>query len=574
MVGQSFVPPSQLPDVLAWIGAFAAVSLISFAAIYAVAAMVPRLLPWPAFGALIVGLIAVGAWLIVSPPTQWGRGLAIYIDLWRISEVDVVRAILGATVGALLRYWMIAPVASEISVDGKLPAWWRRRTAGIATALSFLLLLAVIAPKLKQLSSLDTPFGGAQFETLAAPGNRLIFEVERESEIDASLWGILGLTFRIEQDINYMNETGSSINPRGNQPADLEAYKATKRFIERIVDPLARCAMIAVGEYTDKETVRGIIRPAFREFQKLLDLAVTNPSRAGVQAHKHFLQTVATAQTTLRAAVDRRDDCKDPSLIWHAYPERYRPKFGPPKPFMRELAKSPHTYLALAHFLWFNRNLEGATALLEHNVASFSYSMNFNLTLGAYLYHSERDPTEYLPRYQDALDKATRLAGEVQRELGTPGISVPTYDTLKKLEQRYEKAILIIKKRIAYKAARAGEWEVRAKLFAEDIAGNLNIFEGGEKSAYIDTVGYVMMAFAARKSEPNFGDIEAARKLFREALILAKNELVLVKNELVQIPAKLTKKRAMAVSKQEAMRTIIRIIRTHLEQAETLLKQP
>ena len=192
------------------------------------------------------------------------------------------------------------------------------------------------------------------------------------------------------------------------------------------------------------------------------------------------------------------------------------------------LAEAPHIYFALALLDEYNDNLDGGISILDLAIKKFDddpnlgpwIRFNINFTLGFFLDASEHDP-ERIFLY---LDKALEIAQDTLNKIDEwkPTTSEPDKteelkDKLKDIKKLFKFAEKLAKNTLAYVSAKKGVRKFRALQYAKENYDDIEKLTGFMKPRIIDTYGYTKMAFAARETPPNFGEIEQARALFKEA---------------------------------------------------------
>ena len=237
------------------------------------------------------------------------------------------------------------------------------------------------------------------------------------------------------------------------------------------------------------------------------------------------------------------------------------------------LANTPHIYLVQAFLDGFNENREGAISILKAASKQFGDDhspgilFNINFFLALFLYDSEYNPESIFPYLDKALEivketldridkrKQRTIPLEQCRVLGVDQCKLLKFsqDKLLEAEKRFENAERLAKNSLAYFSAEVGVRKTEALQYAEQNYVDRDKLAPSLKINVIDTLGYVKMAFAARREPPNFDEIEQAKALFQEALSHLES---LPRSNRQDIESKRTRKKTF---------------QAHLEQANRLL---
>ena len=457
---------------------------------------------------LLLGLIvlmfpSVGRFLTED---WWSEYLAVQI-IQDLTGRETAQFILGVVFGYILQYW--GPDLWAL----KIQTWPRyNKFNWMAISLGGLILLTAAGPYLGSLlrdgsmTGLKTPVAEFQFERMSRAENPSLSKEAREHNSSLRIVPNFAQLYSIEPDLEYLKFLSKETKELS------ENYQQSLSFTKAILVPLNQCAWQAHKKYMDTESIRHALSPVAQELRRLIEQGQSqNSSRATDPFQGALLKSF-----DLLKHLGGKERCtlqmqsagfigfyKDPTF----------------------LANSPHIYFALALLDGFNDNREGGISILKKASQRFGSEdlnpgilFNIHFTLARYLYDTEHD-SENIFRH---LDKALKIAQDALDRIDKWKQLTTKNDTLEKLlsaEKRFKKLERWAKNFLAYFSAQEGVRKFEALGYAKE---NYDSIEEelypAMKTQYIDTYGYVKMAFAARKVPPDFDEIEEAKALFKEAV--------------------------------------------------------
>lgn len=456
--------------------------------------------------ALVVALVALG--------TGW-PAYSIVLLTHRSTGPEVVRFVLGLVFGGLIRYW-----GGQWAWGLELPLAVYARQGVILIAL---LLLADAAPFMgtifRSLAGVKTPV--AEFSFAAARDEeRAVFEAKREKTALQSLGQVVTFASTIiARDMAYQQVQKELAERIPDARAKRQALKDVadrqeilanvREFFSRILIPPLKCAADARAAHHSLHGVRDLIRPVTQGLARLMRASPATAAKPTTDPYDRFVAVVGATHQ----ALDRSFGCDRHALA--AWPTESLPRGGP-------WLDSSYLHLALAELLLFDDDVEAASSHLIPRVtkATDVDALNVRLFAARLLYMGDRDSRSIF----EQLDQGLRFSDQAWSRLAAEAGNRPVPAGLPAQKRRLEVARRIFKDLLAYVSAQAGEREAAALLDAEDnYRARAEVPDLDVRTAWVDTFGYVKMAFAARRTPPSVDDLREAKKLFDEALSMVKS---------------------------------------------------
>lgn len=463
-------------------------------------------------------------------------------------------------------------------LNGKSPAsshnGWVDRLSEYLTAYSkelwLLLIIFAVAATSGLITSVSTPIGEIQLaESIVGKAEGDSKTVYMESIQPRPLFTSLTnlkplLSQRLPSDLKYIEYFEPSTWKQKKH-----IWEATREFLNGYVLPIVECAIELEREGTDRESIKDLIRPVTRALSLLVKsptITVKSPTAAPsatiLQDYHHFLDRAKHAVQAEYELLSNKQGCSKHYESLHA--ERWiTPRL------VRMMKQGPYIHTVLARLLTFTgntmtalRGLHGAMTNKDTR-AIFDDDVNSRITI-AELIRLERYPVEnnmkpVLARYHQVLDicatrlntaedkresckeipQAQRNQSIVCRKLNGEEFEACVCRKLndekfQKFVNRFETCIDIAENAIALRSAEAGVAKLTALRYAESNYKD-KIKHDLWDAVYVDTYGYVLMAFAAREDPIAEKDIRKAKLLFEEALARAERvEVLSIRDSLVE----------------------------------------
>ena len=551
----------------------------------------------------VIGSLAlfVVALFVIVLTTQW-PSYEVFRIVQDLTGRETTQFILGAAFGCILRYWE--------------PHFWTVRMRPgtrynwVAISFAGLLLLASAVPYIDRqfggMTALKTPVAELQF---AGKSNAELIFFEEQREIRAAQYLPRFAITNIQKDLDYLKlfqgETKTIAEPCDkNIKEGLEkTYCYTQDFIDKILNPLQQCALRAQNNYLDTESIRHALSPVAQKLRLLIQSGQSQNSTPAEKLSDNLLIKIKQSVNRLKEALVQDKDLplkevekikqsvnrlKEALVQDKDLPLEEVEKIEQSVDFLKNmcplgnleslptpevLANTPHIYLVQAFLDGFNENREGAISILKAASKQFGDDhspgilFNINFFLALFLYDSEYNPESIFPYLDKALEivketldridkrKQRTIPLEQCRVLGVDQCKLLKFsqDKLLEAEKRFENAERLAKNSLAYFSAEVGVRKTEALQYAEQNYVDRDKLAPSLKINVIDTLGYVKMAFAARREPPNFDEIEQAKALFQEALSHLES---LPRSNRQDIESKRTRKKTF---------------QAHLEQANRLL---
>lgn len=468
----------------------------------------------------VLGMVAlyVLAIFVIVLTTQWPS-----YDVFRIVQDltgrETAQFILGAVFGCILRYW--GPHFWEMRMRPGTRYNW------VAISLVGLLLLAAAVPYIGSLlrdwgmTGLKTPVAEFQFAG-TTNADRIAVEVEEKSR-DITLLPAFSRT-AIKTDLDYLRLSHREAE-RIDEPSvrkkmlktiedRRDTYKATQDFINDIVAPLSRCASWAYEKGFDPESIRHALSPVAQELRLLIQLGQSQNSTPSTDPLRdELMKSFDLFEIEAEKKVCR---LKLKSKGWkNLYDD---PKF---------LTNAPHIYVVLARLDRYNDNRDMAISILKSSTTRFRDDHNYspgilffiNIFLASYLYESEHTPEDIFPYLDTALEIAQDTGRKIDKLKSCTKSSDKRCNLLNDTKEQFETYERGAKNALAFFSARTGVRKFMALRYAKENYDDRDKLQSrANKPDFIDTYGYVKMAFAKRSNPPNFDEIRQAKALFQEAL--------------------------------------------------------
>lgn len=521
----------------------------------------------------------------ILPGDWWSEYLAVRI-IRDLTGTEAAQLILGMAFGCILRYWGTDLWAVTINTSSK-SNWMAISLVGLlllAAAVPYIgnllkdwgvksLKTPVAEFQIVGTTNVDhvsfekepTYYSAVRIPYLITIPRRITKDVEY---LELSRWAI-------EKKITDLSDEEE--RERLDKIKEFKkTYNATRVFIENFLIPFNQCALQAKNNNLDIESVRHALSPVAQQLRLLIQgsspqnlaspekLSVDNlltkieksvnriresfsqdkklPRKEiedieenvnvlieiSVRGKSLLLKKVEKSSYLLKEAVG--EEKKETCTLKFQLEEEKVPD---------DLTHAPHIYLVLASLDAFNDNRDGGIFILESALERFDKDRNlspgilFNIhfTLARYLYFSKADSKSIFLHLDEALKIAQATLNTITEWKQRTKLSAKRYRIVEDAEKRFEYAEAIAKNELAYISAEEGVRKFEALRYAKhnyDHSDNLSYDHSNNlsrwlKPQFIDTYGYVKMAFEARKKEPNFDEIKEARALFKEAISHAEN---------------------------------------------------
>lgn len=440
-------------------------------------------------------------------------------------QLEAAQALLGMVSGVIVVCW-IGPLVydqkNKVQQNQPYPTftkWWESRNAGYGIALGGLLLASIMLPYFDRITAIKTPLGEIIFGSLTSESNQFIFRIEKERDLNLSLGHAKGLADRAVMDNVFIDNffpksTDKELNRRLNF---LTSNRKLIEFVKENLSPLFDCITESSNQYLLKNTNILNIEELINEVRYLSENIFGNKKKN----KEDIIKLIAEMHKDLKnRLVDRKSCKKIPNIDNSEHLD------------FSVLSGGPNYYILISLMMKFTGDVEGAASLLKANYDNYKDFINYNFFLAELMRISNQDARDYIYFYETALSVADKRHNELLKFQAKNGDSKNLTQfgeniSLENMLERYRSAKLHLQNSIAYYATRANLFPEKAKQYIGVIQSEMNAnpsrWAGANaqvRANFLDTVGYIRMAAAVRRSKPDRAKLLSSQGLFMEALTI------------------------------------------------------